>query len=211
MKNGLRVLSAENSNPDRWTINYTSNPKGTQITVTAVHKGTPSAAEAVWPNSRYEEVLQWLLQVDSDTEEVWEEGRVVWTVQYVMEASGNATNWTSAAAAAVASSNVDRHRAAYKHHRRQAAVTAGRRRTARLSGAATKMLYLDGVNGVLDGIKRKISARFEIHKDDTEAVLPISKVRDKSSNRTHKTHAIPGLLRGLNTPKIRNISPIVFY
>lgn len=178
MKNGLRVLSAENSSPERWTINYTSNPKGTQITVTAVHKGLP-ATGSVWPNSRYEEVLQWLLQVDSEAEEVWEEGRVVWTVQYVMEASGNTTNWTSAAAAAVVSPKADRHRAVYKHHRRQAAVLAGRRRTARLSGAATKMLYLDGVNGVLDGIKRKISARFEIHKDDTEAVLPISKVRSK--------------------------------
>lgn len=177
VKNGLRVLSAENSNPDRWTINYTSNPKGTQITVTAVHKGLP-ASGTKWPNSRYEEVLQWLLQVDSEAEEVWEEGRVVWTVQYVMEAAGNTTNWTSAAALAAAGSpKADRHRAAYKHHRRQAAVSAGRRRTARLSGATTKMLYLDGVNGVLDGVKRKISARFEIHKDDTEAVLPISKVR----------------------------------
>lgn len=172
VKNGLRVLGAENSDPERWTINYTSNPRGTQITVTAVRKGLQPAA-AAWPNSRYEEVLQWLLQVDTESEDVWEEGRVVWTVQYVMEAAGNATNWTSAAAAPKA---VDRHRAAYKHHRRQAAVLAGRRRTARLSGAATKMLYLDGVNGVLDGVKRKISARFEIHKDDTEAVLPISKV-----------------------------------
>lgn len=182
VKNGLRVLSAENSNPDRWTINYTSNPKGTQITVTAVHKGPSSAASAVWPTSRYEEVLQWLLQVDSDAEEVWEEGRVVWTVQYVMEAAGgNATNWTSAVAGGGLGGGApksDRHRAAYKHHRRQAAVAAGRRRMTRLSGAATKMLYLDGVNGVLDGVKRKISARFEIHKDDTEAVLPISKVRD---------------------------------
>lgn len=186
MKNGLRVLSAENSDPERWTVNYTSNPKGTQITVTAVHKGLLQSSNsgvggAAWPNSRYEEVLQWLLQVDSEAEDVWEEGRVVWTVQYVMEAAGNATNWTSAAAA-VASPKVvtDRHRAAaYKHHRRQAAaaVWAGRRRTARMSGAVTtKMIYLDGVNGVLDGVKRKISARFEIHKDDTEAVLPISKV-----------------------------------
>lgn len=165
------MLSAENSNPDRWIINYTSNPKGTQITVTVVHKGQ-STAWPTWPNSRYEEVLQWLLQVDVEAEEVWEEGRVVWTVQYVMEAAGNSTNWTSAATAL----KTDRHRAAYKHHRRQASVTSGRRRAARLSGVATKMLYLDGVNGVLDGVKRKISARFEIHKDDTEAVLPISKV-----------------------------------
>jgi len=181
VKNGLRVLSAENSNPERWTINYTSNPKGTQITVTAVHKGggAPSTVGAAWPSSRYEEVLQWLLQVDSEADEVWEEGRVVWTVQYVMEVAGNATNWTPAVASPP---KVDRHRAAYKHHRRQAAVavSAGRRRTARLSGAATKMIYLDGVNGVLDGIKRKISARFEIHKDDTEAVLPISKVRTQN-------------------------------
>jgi len=166
------VLSAENSDPERWTVNYTSNPKGTQITVTAVHKGRPTTVGAAWPNSRYEEVLQWLLQADSEAEEVWEEGRVVWTVQYVMEAAGNTTNWTSAAVP-----KTDRHRAAYKHHRRQAAVSAGRRRTTRLSGAATRMIYLDGVNGVLDGVKRKISARFEIHKDDTEAVLPISKVR----------------------------------
>lgn len=175
MKNGLRVLSAENSNPDRWTINYTSNPKGLQITVTAVHKGQPINA---WPSSRYEEVLQWLLQVDTETEEVWEEGRIVWTVQYVMEAVGNTTSWTSGATA-VSMSKVDRHRSAYKHHRRQAAITAGRRRIARLSGTTTKMLYLDGVNGVLDGIKRKITARFEIFKDDTEAVLPISKVRSE--------------------------------
>lgn len=168
------MLSAENSAPERWTINYTSNPKGTQITVTAIHKGLPPVGQTMWPNSRYEEVLQWLLQVDSEAEEVWDEGRVVWTVQYVMEAAGNATNWTSAAAAV--SPKIDRHRAVYKHHRRQAAISAGRRRTARLERAATKMLYLDGVNGVLDGIKRKISARFEIHKDDTEAVLPISKV-----------------------------------
>lgn len=165
------MLNAENSNPDRWTINYTSNPKGTQITVTAVHKGLPTSG-SVWPNSRYEEVLQWLLQVDSEAEEVWEEGRVVWTVQYVMEAASNTTNWTSAAAVIVPP-KVDHHRAAYKHHWRQSTTSTGRRRTARL---ATKMLYLDGVNGVLDGIKRKISARFEIHKDDTEAVLPISKV-----------------------------------
>jgi hypothetical protein len=168
------VLNAENSNPERWTINYTSNPKGTQITVTAVHKGLPNTG-STWPSSRYEEVLQWLLQVDSETEEVWEEGRVVWTVQYIMEATSNVTNWTSGASS-IALPKIDRHRSAYKHHRRQAAVLAGQRRTARLSGVATKMLYLDGVNGVLDGIKRKISARFEIHKDDTEAVLPISKV-----------------------------------
>uniref|UniRef100_A0A2S2QS55 Transmembrane protein n=1 Tax=Sipha flava TaxID=143950 RepID=A0A2S2QS55_9HEMI len=173
VKNGLRVLNAENSNPERWTINYTSNPKGTQITVTAVHKGLPNTG-STWPSSRYEEVLQWLLQVDSETEEVWEEGRVVWTVQYIMEATSNVTNWTSGASS-IALPKIDRHRSAYKHHRRQAAVLAGQRRTARLSGVATKMLYLDGVNGVLDGIKRKISARFEIHKDDTEAVLPISK------------------------------------
>lgn len=178
----MRVLSAENSNPERWTINYASNPKGTQITVTAVHKGLPpSGAGAAWPNSRYEEVLQWLLQVDAGAEEVWEEGRVVWTVQYVLEAAGNATSWTSAAAAAAAAASpkADRHRAAYKHRRRQAAEHRHRAAAGRppSGGAAAKMLYLDGVNGVLDGVKRKISARFEIHKDDTEAVLPISKVR----------------------------------
>lgn len=174
MKNGLRVLSAENSNPDRWTINYTSNPKGLQITVTAVHKGPPINA---WSTSRYEEVLQWLLQVDTETEEVWEEGRIVWTVQYVMEAAGNTTNWTSGASV-VSMPKVDRHRSVYKHHRRQAATLVGRKRIDRLPRATTKMLYLDGVNGVLDGIKRKITARFEIFKDDTEAVLPISKVRN---------------------------------
>lgn len=179
------MLSAENSAPERWTINYTSNPKGTQITVTAVHKGLPDGGHTMWPNSRYEEVLQWLLQVDSEAEEVWNEGRVVWTVQYVMEAAANATNWTSAATAVFP--KVDRHRAAYKHHRRQAAMLMGRRRTARLSSASTKMLYLDGVNGVLDGIKRKISARFEIHKDDTEAVLPISKVTSTRRNKTDRT------------------------
>ncbi|XP_050428697.1 transmembrane protein 132E [Adelges cooleyi] len=171
VKNGLRVLNAENSAPDRWTVNYTSNPKGTQITVTAVHKGLPNNGQTAWPNSRYEEVLQWLLQVDTEAEDVWDEGRVVWTVQYVMEATGNSTNWTSAAVPPKA----DRHRSAYKHHRRQAALVAGQRRSVRRAAGATKMLYLDGVNGVLDGVKRKISARFEIHKDDTEAVLPISK------------------------------------
>ncbi|XP_050531649.1 transmembrane protein 132E [Daktulosphaira vitifoliae] len=171
VKNGLRVLSAENSSPDRWTINYTSNPKGTLITVTAVHKGPLSSGQMPWPNSRYEEVLQWLLQVDTESEEVWDEGRVVWTVQYVLEANGNTTDWTSAAVPP----KMDRHRSAYKHHRRQAAQEAGRRRSARRAVSATKMLYLDGVNGILDGVKRKISARFEIHKDDTEAVLPISK------------------------------------
>lgn len=84
--------------------------------------------------NRVEEVFSWLVEVVEDSADLWDEGRLVWSVRYVLEGS-------------------ERIR---QHH--------------------SPRVQKDSPHRTVDDTRTKITARFEIQKDDIQAVLPISKV-----------------------------------
>ncbi|XP_068082143.1 transmembrane protein 132E [Anabrus simplex] len=85
VKTGLRLLGAEASS-DQWNVSVDLNPKHTVATVTAFRREpadqqqTPSAKMP-----RVEEVFTWLLEVAEDSSDLWDGGRIVWNVRYVLE------------------------------------------------------------------------------------------------------------------------------
>lgn len=80
-------------------------------------------------NYRLLEVFSWLVEVDNITKENRDNGKIIWSVNYVQE-GGRAQNFS------------------------------------------TEMM----TNSQPDGKKQKIIARFQIMKDDIQAILPIAKV-----------------------------------
>lgn len=133
VKSGMRVLSAECSNKDVWNMTVDVNPKHTVATVTAVRRHADSQSESEQLTPRVEEVFSWLVEVVEDSADLWDEGRLVWSVRYVLEGS-------------------ERTR---QHHSLRA--------------------QKDSPHRTVDDTRTKITARFEIQKDDIQAVLPISK------------------------------------
>ncbi|KAG8293804.1 hypothetical protein J6590_010794 [Homalodisca vitripennis] len=85
VKSGLRVLGAECSDKESWNTSLDVNPKHTVATVTAFRRSfdTDMAEKRVVP--RVEEVFTWLLEVVEDSADLWDEGRLVWSVRYVRE------------------------------------------------------------------------------------------------------------------------------
>lgn len=81
-------------------------------------------------------MFAWLVEVVEDSAELWDEGRLVWSVRYVLEGA-------------------DRPR---QHHSSLSQRDSSHRTTKE------------------EDTRKKITARFEIQKDDIQAVLPISKV-----------------------------------
>ncbi|RZF42919.1 hypothetical protein LSTR_LSTR003635, partial [Laodelphax striatellus] len=125
VKSGLKILGGEASSPDAWNVSVDLNPKLTVATVMAFRRKGPDSS----PPPRAEEVLTFVVQVLDEGAELWDEGRLVWTVRY-LAADGSTT---------------PRHAM----------------RPQRDSDRDTQ--------------RRKITARLEVHKDDIQAVLPISK------------------------------------
>lgn len=99
-----------------------------------------------------EEVFSWLLEVEYDsTSDVWnEEAHVVWIVHYVT-ANSSTNSFLSD------SSNLSLPIYA-------TAITANEKFPFKVHKKNS------------DRVKHKITAKFEIHKDITQAVLPVSKV-----------------------------------
>ncbi|XP_039292029.1 transmembrane protein 132E-like [Nilaparvata lugens] len=123
VKSGLKILGGEASTPDAWNVSVDLNPKLTVATVMAFRRKGPDNN----PPPRAEEVLTFLVQVLDEGADLWDEGRLVWTVRYFTD-----------------STNPSRQHHALRPQRD-------------------------------DDTRRKITARLEVHKDDIQAVLPISK------------------------------------
>uniref|UniRef100_A0A1B6D587 Transmembrane protein 132E n=2 Tax=Clastoptera arizonana TaxID=38151 RepID=A0A1B6D587_9HEMI len=129
VKSGLRVLSAECSNTDTWNMSVDINAKHTVATVTVFRRQTDSDMQRTLP--RVEEVFSWLVEVVEDSADLWDEGRLVWSVKYVLEGADKSRTY---------------------HHSQR-----------------------DRAGKDAEETRKKITTRFEIQKDDTQAVLPISK------------------------------------
>ncbi|XP_054271015.1 transmembrane protein 132E [Macrosteles quadrilineatus] len=85
VKSGLRVLGAEVSDRDAWNMSLDVNPKHTVATVTVFRRSMDNDGQDKKTLPRVEEVLCWLLEVVEDSAELWDEGRIVWSVRYVLE------------------------------------------------------------------------------------------------------------------------------
>jgi transmembrane protein 132 len=108
--------------------------------------------------ARVEEVFSWLLEVVEDSSDLWDGGRIVWSVRYVLEGAQSGTSFMRGGV------NIRQLHGGHSHH----GVTGGSR-----SGAQHRPLR----DGLLEETRRKLTARLEIQKDDIQSVLPISKVR----------------------------------
>lgn len=107
--------------------------------------------------ARVEEVFSWLLEVVDDSSDLWDGGRIVWSVRYVLEGAENGASFVRGGV------NVRQLHGGHGHH----AGNGGSR-----PGAQHRPLR----DGILEEIRRKVTARLEIQKDDIQSVLPISKV-----------------------------------
>lgn len=107
--------------------------------------------------ARVEEVFSWLLEVVEDSSDLWDGGRIVWSVRYVLEGAANSAAFMRGAV------NIRQLHSGHGHH----AANGGSR-----AGAQHRPLR----DGILEETRRKLMARLEIQKDDIQSVLPISKV-----------------------------------
>lgn len=96
-------------------------------------------------------MFSWLLEVVEDSSDLWDGGRIVWSVRYVLEGPENGASFVRGGA------NIRQLHGGRSHH-----VGNGRSRPLR--------------DGILEENRRKLTARLEIQKDDIQSVLPISKV-----------------------------------
>jgi transmembrane protein 132 len=103
-------------------------------------------------------VFCWLLEVVEDSSDLWDGGRIVWSVRYVLEGAESRTSFVRRGV------NIRQMHGGHNHH----GVSGGSR-----SGAQHRPLR----DGLLEDTRRKLTARLEIQKDDIQSVLPISKVR----------------------------------
>ncbi|XP_052125426.1 uncharacterized protein LOC127749787, partial [Frankliniella occidentalis] len=220
---GLRILGAEASS-DQWNVSVDMNPKHTVATVTALRRPAniggqdqeqQPADQPATTMPGVSEVFSWLLEVAEDSSELWEDARIVWSVRYVLEGSGEAGGeaapepWPSqqpdlgqdgvdaadaaeaepvaetlmqadgvatiggAAGGSVARSRRPRsthhqgghhhqgHQGHHGHHAGQHQAHQG---------------HPERHHGELvEETRRKLVARFQVQKDDIQAVLPISK------------------------------------
>jgi transmembrane protein 132 len=114
--------------------------------------------------ARVEEVFSWLLEVVEDSSDLWDGGRIVWSVRYVLEGPESRLSLVRGGA------NIRQKHGGHGHH----GVSGGSR-----SGAQHRPLRLE----LLEETRRKLTARLEIQKDDIQSVLPISKVRKMTFSR----------------------------
>lgn len=84
-KNGVRILGAQVSQPDKWTINIETNPKQTMATVTAFVKDTTTESP-VMRSEESQEVFTWLLEVDENIN-AYDGGRIIWNLRYVLDSN----------------------------------------------------------------------------------------------------------------------------
>jgi transmembrane protein 132 len=108
--------------------------------------------------ARVEEVFSWLLEVVEDSSDLWDGGRIVWSVRYALEGAESRTSFVRGGV------NIRQMHGGHSHH----GGSGGGR-----SGAQHRPLR----DGLLEETRRKLTARLEIQKDDIQSVLPISKVR----------------------------------
>lgn len=102
-------------------------------------------------------MFSWLLEVVEDSSDLWDGGRIVWSVRYVLDGAANSAAFVRGAV------NIRQLHSGHGHH----AVNGGSR-----TGAQHRLLR----DGILEEPRRKLTARLEIQKDDIQSVLPISKV-----------------------------------
>lgn len=116
--------------------------------------------------ARVEEVFSWLLEVVEDSSDLWDGGRIVWSIRYVLEGAESRTTFMRGGV------NIRQMHVGHSHH----ALNGGSR-----SGAKHRPLR----DGLLEETRRKLTARLEIQKDDIQSVLPISKVRQISIQNSY--------------------------
>lgn len=102
-------------------------------------------------------MFSWLLEVVEDSSDLWDGGRIVWSVRYILEGAESSASFMRAG------KNIRQLHGGHSHH-----VANGGSR----SGAQRRPLR----DGILEETRRKLTARLEIQKDDIQSVLPISKV-----------------------------------
>lgn len=102
-------------------------------------------------------MFSWLLEVAEDSSDLWDGGRIVWSVRYVLEGTESTAPFMRAG------KNIRQLHGGHSHH----GASDGSR-----SGAHRRPLR----DGILEETRRKLTARLEIQKDDIQSVLPISKV-----------------------------------
>uniref|UniRef100_A0A8D8RU56 Transmembrane protein 132C n=1 Tax=Cacopsylla melanoneura TaxID=428564 RepID=A0A8D8RU56_9HEMI len=191
VKSALRIISVENANTRHWNLSVDISAKSSSATVTARKIGT--AGEAIFDGDEGRdpslgEVLSFLIEVvEESSTELWDEGKLVWTVKYPSDNSKipNSSAMISQRALVSQYANVFN---AYG----DGSATVNRK--ARDSNAGGNTRINGGIaragdplgnnnnnnHGVVGGggeesKTRKVTAKFQIHKDDIYAVLPISK------------------------------------
>ncbi|XP_069704788.1 transmembrane protein 132E [Periplaneta americana] len=152
VKSGLRLLGADAST-DQWNVSVDLNPRHTVATATAIRRENNADQQAGQqkPLPRVEEVFSWLLEVVEDSSDLWDGGRIVWSVRYVLEGADSASSFMRGGG------NVRQLHGGHGHHAQ--------------SGTQHRPLR----DGILEETRRKLTARLEIQKDDIQSVLPISK------------------------------------
>ncbi|XP_021914891.1 transmembrane protein 132E isoform X4 [Zootermopsis nevadensis] len=157
VKSGLRLLGADAST-EQWNVSVDLNPKHTVATATAIRRESnadqQSGQQKVLP--RVEEVFSWLLEVVEDSSDLWDGGRIVWSVRYILEGAESSSPFMRPG------KNIRQLHGGHGHH-----VANGGSRS------STQRRPLR--DGILEETRRKLTARLEIQKDDIQSVLPISK------------------------------------
>lgn len=112
-------------------------------------------------------MFSWLLEVVEDRSDLWDGGRIVWTVRYVLEGAENGASFVRGEV------NIRQLHSGQGHHTANVSSRPGGSRP----GAHHRPLR----DGIQEETRRKLTARLEIQKDDIQSVLPISKVSLTSS------------------------------
>jgi transmembrane protein 132 len=120
--------------------------------------------------TRVEEVFSWLLEVVEDSSDLWDGGRIVWSVRYILDGAESSASFVHGG------KSIRQLHGGHNHH----AANGGSR-----SGSQRRPLR----DGILSETRRKLTARLEIQKDDIQSVLPISKAsRISVSNDCDSNH-----------------------
>uniref|UniRef100_T1J6G2 Transmembrane protein 132E n=1 Tax=Strigamia maritima TaxID=126957 RepID=T1J6G2_STRMM len=85
VRNGVKILGAQASQPDKWTITLDTNPKQTVATVTAFVKDANTASPETLPQSS-QEVFSWLFEIEENVSS-YDSARIIWNLRYVLDSS----------------------------------------------------------------------------------------------------------------------------
>ncbi|KAL1450920.1 hypothetical protein WDU94_003231 [Cyamophila willieti] len=183
VKSALRIISVENANTRHWNLSVDISAKSSSATVMARKIGTAGEALHEGDEGRdpsLGEVLSFLIEVvEESSTELWDEGKLVWTVKYPSDNSKipNSSSMISQRTLVSQYANVfntygdgSANRNARDSNGGNTRISAGNSRTDPVGNTNN-----NGVVGGEESKTRKVTAKFQIHKDDIYAVLPISK------------------------------------